>query len=88
MNKMAKSRKSVSKSEGKATGSRAQVWHGSARHTSGGLTKGDLTMNKHGRIVSKAKVALGKKLMQKMMKSKHAAKFKSNQMKLRSGKKL
>lgn len=85
---MAKSHRSVSKPDGMAVGSRAQVWHGSARHTSGGLKKGDLMMNKHGRIVSKAKVAAGKKLMAKMMRSKHAAKFKSNQMKLRSGKKL
>jgi hypothetical protein len=36
-------------------GTRAQVWHGTAHKTSGGLTKGDLMMNKHGRIVSKAK---------------------------------
>lgn len=36
-------------------GSRAQVWHGTARKTSGGLTKGDLMKNKDGRIVSKKK---------------------------------
>jgi len=36
-------------------GSRAQVWHGTARKTSGGLTKGDLMKNKEGRIVSKRK---------------------------------
>lgn len=34
-------------------GSRAQVWHGTARKTSGGLTKSHLMMNKHGRIVSR-----------------------------------
>jgi hypothetical protein len=34
-------------------GSRAQVWHGTAKKTSGGLTKKDLKMNKHGHIVSK-----------------------------------
>lgn len=34
-------------------GSRAQVYHGTAHHTSGGLTKGDLKKNKHGEIVSK-----------------------------------
>jgi hypothetical protein len=33
-------------------GSRAQVWHKTARKTSGGLTRKDLKMNKHGRIVS------------------------------------
>jgi hypothetical protein len=43
------------------TGSRAQVWHGTAYKTSGGLTKNDLMMNKHGRIVSKAKSATAKK---------------------------
>ena len=42
-------------------GSRAQVWHGTAYKTSGGLTKNDLMMNKHGRIVSKAKSATAKK---------------------------
>jgi hypothetical protein len=36
-------------------GTRAQVWHGTAQKTTGGLTKSDLMMNKHGRIVSKAK---------------------------------
>jgi hypothetical protein len=45
----------------KATGSRAEVFHGSAKHTSGGLTKKDLLKNKHGRIVSRRKVAAGKK---------------------------
>ena len=33
-------------------GSRAQVWHGTAFKTAGGLTKSQLKMNKHGRIVS------------------------------------
>ena len=45
----------------KRIGSRAQVMHGTAHHTSGGLTKGDLKMNKWGRIVSKAKSAKAKK---------------------------
>lgn len=36
-------------------GSRAQVWHGTAYKTSGGLKKDDLIHNKHGRIVSKKK---------------------------------
>lgn len=38
-----------------AVGSRAQVMHGTAHHTSGGLTKGDLKYNKWGRIVSRKK---------------------------------
>ena len=33
-------------------GTRAQVWHGTAKKTSGGLTKGDLIMKK-GRIRSR-----------------------------------
>ena len=42
-------------------GSRAQVIHGTAYKTSGNLKKGDLMMNKHGRIVSKKKHATAKK---------------------------
>ncbi|KAK9845140.1 hypothetical protein WJX74_011075 [Apatococcus lobatus] len=36
----------------RAVGTRAQVWHGMARHTSGNLTKADLKKNRSGRIVS------------------------------------
>jgi len=36
-------------------GSRAQVWHGTAKHTSGGLKKSDLIKNASGHIVSKKK---------------------------------
>ena len=42
-------------------GSRAQVWHGTAKKTSGGLTRNHLMMNKSGRIVSKAKHNTAKK---------------------------
>jgi len=42
-------------------GSRAQVWHGTAYKTSGGLTKKDLHKNKHDRIVSKKKHTTAKK---------------------------
>lgn len=42
------------------TGSKAQVFHGTAKHTSGNLEKKDLMKNKHGRIVSKRKHTLGK----------------------------
>jgi len=42
-------------------GTRAQVWHGTAYKTSGGLTKKDLFQNKAGRIVSKHKHASAKK---------------------------
>lgn len=44
-------------------GSRAQVWHGTAHKTSGGLTKKDLMQNKAGRIVSRAKHSTAKKEM-------------------------
>jgi len=42
-------------------GSRAQVWHGTAYKTSGGLTKGHLMMNKHGRVVSRSKHSTAKR---------------------------
>ena len=42
-------------------GSRAQVWHGTAYKTPGGLTKGQLIFNKHGRIVSAKKHSTAKK---------------------------
>lgn len=45
----------------KAIGSRAEVMHGNAHHTSGGLTKGDLKYNKWGRIVSIKKSQKAKK---------------------------
>jgi hypothetical protein len=44
-------------------GTRAQVWHGTAKKTSGGLTKNNLMKNKAGRIVSKAKHNTAKKEM-------------------------
>ena len=43
-------------------GSRRQVWNGTAKKTSGGLTKSDLVMS-HGRIVSKSKHISAKKEM-------------------------
>ena len=42
-------------------GTRAQVWHGTAYKTSGGLLKDELFQNKNGRIVSKAKHNTAKK---------------------------
>ena len=54
-------------------GSKAQVWHGSAKHTSGGLTKKDLMKHK-GRIVSKKKHALGKKAIRRLAKAGYKAK--------------
>ena len=48
-------------------GSRAEVFHGTAKHTSGGLEKSDLLKNKWGRIVSakKHKTAKKEKRLQK-----------------------
>ena len=45
----------------KQIGSRAQVMHDSAHHTTGGLTKKDLKYNKHGRIVSRKKSSTAKR---------------------------
>ena len=45
----------------KTEGSRAEVFHGTAKHTSGGLTKDDLKKNKRGEIVSAKKSAMAKK---------------------------
>jgi len=45
----------------KTVGSRAEVMHGTAKKTSGGLTKKDLKYNKWGEIVSKKKAELAKK---------------------------
>ena len=42
-------------------GSRAQVWHKTAHHTPGGLTRDQLLMNKHGRVVSKKKHNVAKR---------------------------
>jgi hypothetical protein len=47
---------------GLTIGSRRQVWNGTAKKTSGGLTKSDLMMS-HGRIVSKSKHFSAKKEM-------------------------
>ena len=57
-----------------AVGKKAQVWHGTAKHTSGGLTKKDLMKTKNGRIVSKRKHAAGKKAITKLRKLGYVAK--------------
>ena len=50
-----------------AIGSRAQVYHGNARHTSGGLTKSDLFFDrKSGRIRSKRASKAAKRNFKKM----------------------
>ena len=57
-----------------AKGTKAQVWHGTARHTSGGLTKKDLMKTKKGRIVSRKKHAAGKKALKNLVKAGYKAK--------------
>ena len=49
-------------------GSKAQVWHGTAKKTTGGLTKNNLMKNKHGRIVSRRKHTMGKKSIKHLRK--------------------
>jgi hypothetical protein len=58
----------------RAVGTHAEVWHGTADHTSGGLKKKDLMKNKHGRIISKKKHALGKKALKNLVKAGYKAK--------------
>ncbi len=57
-----------------AVGSKVQVYHGTARHTSGGLTKKDLMKTKAGRIVSRKKHAAGLKAVKKLRKLGYVAK--------------
>jgi len=57
-----------------AVGSKASVYHGHAKHTSGGLTKKDLMKTKHGRIVSRKKHALGKKALKNLVRAGFKAK--------------
>lgn len=56
------------------TGSKSQVFHGTAKHTSGGLTKKDLMKTRKGRIVSKKKHAAGLKALKQLKKSGYVAK--------------
>ena len=56
-----------------AVGTKAQVYHGTAKHTSGGLKKSDLMKTKKGRIVSRKKHAAGKKALKRL----HKAGFKA-----------
>lgn len=69
----------------KTIGSRAQVWHGTATHTAGGLTKEKLMMNKRGRIVSKARHALGQNAIKHLEKSGHKGVLPSKRKKMSGG---
>ena len=55
------------------TGSHVQVWNGTAKHTSGGLTRKDLMKHK-GRIVSRKKHAAGLKAIKRLRKAGYVAK--------------
>ena len=50
-------------------GSKAQVFHGTAKHTKGGLTRKDLMKNKRGKIVSRKQAAAGKKAYTRLVKA-------------------
>jgi hypothetical protein len=51
------------------TGSKAQVFHGTAHHTKGGLTRKDLMKNKRGKIVSRKQAKAGKKAYSRLVKA-------------------
>ena len=55
-------------------GSKAQVFHGTAHHTVGGLTRKDLMQNKRGKIMSKKQHAAGKKAITRLRKAGFIAK--------------
>lgn len=55
-------------------GSKAQVFHGTAHHTVGGLTRKDLMKSKRGKIVSKKQHAAGKKALTRLRKAGYVAK--------------
>jgi len=50
-------------------GSKAQVFHGTAHHTKGGLTRKMLIRNKRGKIVSRKQAAAGKKAYTRLVKA-------------------
>ena len=53
----------------RAVGTKAMVFHGTAKHTAGGLTRKDLVRNKRGRIVSRKQAAAGKKAFTRLAKA-------------------
>ena len=63
----------------KTIGSKAEVMHGTAHHTAGGLQKGDMKRSASGKYVSKAQSAAGVKAMARLKRSgKLAPPFTSN----------
>jgi len=55
-------------------GSKAQVFHGTAHHTSGGLTKDKLMQKPNGKIVSRKASAAGKKALKHLTNAGYKAK--------------
>ena len=55
-------------------GTKAQVFHNTAKHTSGGLTKKDLMQTKKGRIVSKKAHKAGLRAITRLRKAGYVAK--------------
>ena len=76
MNKKNNSTQKNSMSGGamKTVGTKAMVYHGTAKHTSGGLKKKDLMKTKKGRIVSRKKHAAGKRALARLRKAGYKAK--------------
>jgi hypothetical protein len=57
----------------RTVGTKAQVYHGTAKRTSGGLTRKHLMKTKKGRIVSRKEHAAGKRALKRL----HKAGFKA-----------
>ena len=69
----ATTRKAVSE-KAVTVGSKAQVYHGTAKHTAGGLVQADLVMNKRGKIVSRKQQAAGRKSLKHLTSAGYIAK--------------
>ncbi len=57
----------------KKYGTRSEVWNGIASQTRGGLKSADLALSKSGKLVSKRKQAMGKKLLEQYCKKNYAS---------------
>lgn len=69
----ATTRKAVSE-KAITVGSKAQVYHGTAKHTVGGLTQKDLVKNKRGKIVSRKQQAAGRRSLKHLTNAGYRAK--------------
>ena len=73
-NNSTRKKNSMSGGAMKTVGTKAMVYHGTAKHTSGGLKKKDLMKTKKGRIVSRKKHAAGKRALARLRKAGYKAK--------------